>query len=221
MKKFLTRLILTCLTASGLFLSSTYIALADDPYVGQYYELKTPQNRQDTTPSNKVEVLEFFWYGCGHCYNLEYSLSSWLKKKPSYVEFKHIPAVYDLNSRWAYLARAYYTAEALGVLDKIHVPLFKAIHQKRQYELLNNVDAIQQFFAKYGVVSKKDFYKEYASFSMHVKISKAISLTEQYNLQGVPAIIVNGKYRLPGKNTRSHESMMTVLDYLIEKERKQ
>jgi thiol:disulfide interchange protein DsbA len=104
----------------------------------------------------------------------------------------------------------------LGVLDKIHVPLFEAIHvQKRD---MNTEKAIEEFFVSLGVKSE-DFTKTFSSFSIATKIRHAEEMTERYGITGVPAVIVNGKYRLSSEMTDGYENMLRVIDYLIEKEK--
>jgi thiol:disulfide interchange protein DsbA len=205
-------LILVCLSASSLLVT----AHAKDPYAGKYERLTSTQ---PTDNPNKVEVVEFFWYGCPHCYYLDEHVQSWLKTKPDYVDFKHIPAVYSKAGRWTPGAKAYYTAEALDILDKIHTPFFKAIHEKRRGALRKNEQAIQRFFAKSGV-SKDQFTNTYHSFGVDTAIGKAINMTERYGIRGVPTIFVNGKYRLNSQIAGGYVNLIKVLNYLIEKEYK-
>ncbi|HEW98302.1 MAG TPA: thiol:disulfide interchange protein DsbA/DsbL [Beggiatoa sp.] len=213
MKKPLkTGLILVCLTASSLFLASTLKAQGSDPYKDQYEVLDFPQEPDD---SEKIEVLEFFWYGCRHCYESEGPLKAWLKNQPDDVEFISIPAI---SSHWKPLAKAYYAAEDLGRLEELHPKMFQAIHEKKQYDITTKEEAIEQFFAQNGV-SKKDLAKAYNSFHVYRQMPYAEDMTDLYNVTSVPAIFVNGKYRL--RNVGGHKKMLKALDYLIEKERQQ
>ena len=107
---------------------------------GMHYLPVTPP--QPTSSKDKVEVVELFWYGCPHCYRLEPYVNRWLKKKPDNVEFVRMPGV--LNPGWELLARAYYTAEILGVVEKVHSPIFDTIHGKRKQ--LNSQNAIMELF---------------------------------------------------------------------------
>ncbi|RMD71961.1 MAG: thiol:disulfide interchange protein DsbA/DsbL, partial [Gammaproteobacteria bacterium] len=113
---------------------------------GIEYELVTPP--QPTEDPSKIEVLEFFWYGCPHCYHAEPLVEAWLKRKPEDVVFRRMPAIFT-NPLWELHARAYYTAEALGIVDKIHRPLFDAIHKERRP--MNTEKDIEAFFAEHGV----------------------------------------------------------------------
>jgi len=207
-------LIVVCITASSLLL--TQLAQANEPYVGQY-ELLTPP--QATNNPDKVEVLEFFWYGCPHCFYLEKNLRPWLKTKPDYVEFKRVPAVFSKTSGWAVTAKAYYTADALDILEKIHTPFFEAIHKKKRRALKKQEQAIQGFFADYGV-TEKQFSRTYHSFWVDTQIGKALDMTQNYGISGVPVLFINGKYRLTSEKADGYDNMKKVLNYLIEKEYK-
>jgi len=173
-----------------------------------YYELNPPQPVETT---NKIEVLEFFWYGCIHCYNLEPKLDTWLKTLPKDVEFRRVPAV--LNDRWALDAAIFYAFDALGLLDKLHRPIFDAIHRDRL-----RTDNWQQFSAwleKQGVDSKK-FEATVKSFGVQSKTKRAIRLTSGYRIDGTPAMAVHGRYTVP-----SSEAMLSVVNQLVAQVRKQ
>ncbi|MCK5666897.1 MAG: thiol:disulfide interchange protein DsbA/DsbL [Thiotrichaceae bacterium] len=195
-----------------LFLSMSNI-YAKEPYAGQYELIRSPQL---TNNPNKVEVVVLFWYTCPHCDVLDNDyLKPWAKNKPDYVELTAMPAVFQYNQRIP-LAKAYYTAEALDVLDKTHRAFFQAIHdQKRQ---MGNEKAIRALFVKHGV-SVKDFAKTYHGFYVDSKIRQAKAMTKNYGINSVPIIIVNGKYRLSSVKAKGYVNLMKILSYLIEKER--
>jgi thiol:disulfide interchange protein DsbA len=149
-------------------------------------ELNPPQPVES---KDKIEVLEFFWYGCIHCYNLETKLEAWLPKLPKDVEFRRVPAVF--NQRWAHDAAIFYTFEALGLLDKLHKPLFDAIHLNRL-----QTDRWPEFSAwleKQGVDAKK-FETTIKSFGVQSKTKRAVQLTSGYKIDGTPAMAVHGRY---------------------------
>ncbi len=175
-----------------------------------YEELSRPQPTQNP---DKVEVIEFFWYGCPHCYSFEPALSEWLKNKPENVEFIRIPAVF--SKLWGKHAKAYYTAEALGVVDKVHADFFDAIQNKRQK--LTSEDDLADFFAAHGV-DKQDFHEAYNSFLVDAKLRQAKSMAPRYGVTGVPAIIVNGKYKVTASLAKSQDNMINVVNELIKKE---
>ena len=177
------------------------------------YELINPA--QPVQNPDKIEVIEFFWYGCPHCYSLEPALQAWLKKKPANVEFIHQPAVF--SDVWGKHAKAYYTAEALGLNDKLHADFFDAIQNKKQ-KLLTEED-MAKFFVEHGV-KDEDFRAAYGSFIVDTKFRQAESMAGRYGISGVPALIVNGKYKITASTAKSQENMLLVLDELIKQESK-
>jgi thiol:disulfide interchange protein DsbA len=174
------------------------------------YEAVSPP--QPTANPAKVEVIEFFWYGCPHCYSFEPTLKAWLKTKPENVDFIRIPAVF--NEQWGKHAKAYFTAEALGVLDKVHSDLFDGVQAKKELE---TEDQLAKFFAEHGV-KEADFRETYNSFMVDAKMRQAPEIAGKYGIDGVPAIIVNGKYKTTGSLAGSQEKMINVINDLIKKE---
>lgn len=166
-----------------------------------------------TETGSKVEVLELFWYGCPHCFHLEPTLEKWLKTKPANAEFRRLPAV--LNDNWAIHAKVFYTAETLGVLEKLHTPLFQAYHE--QNNKLKDEAAIRQVFVANGVKAE-DFDRAFNSFAVDAKVRRARDLSQRFGIDGVPAIIVNGKYRTSATLTGGHQQTMEVVNFLIAKE---
>ena len=163
----------------------------------------------------KIEVLEFFWYGCIHCYNLEPVLETWLKKLPPDTQFRRVPAVF--NQRWAHDAVIYYTMEAMGLVDKLHRPLFDAIHRDKLDT--TNEKALSQFLQKHGVDSKK-FIETMKSFGVQSKARRAVQLTTAYKIDGTPAMAVQGRYTVSADQGRSREGMLETVNYLVEQVRK-
>ena len=162
-----------------------------------------------------IEVREFFFYGCPHCFDAEPIVEDWLKSKPADVNFVRTPVLFIKGAEP--LARAFYVAEAKGLLDKMHKPMFDAIHKHR--EPLFTVTALTTFFKKYGV-SHDEFNELYSSFGVSVKARQADSLSREYKLTGVPAFTVNGKYVVLRRNLKNDIETFEVIDYLVEKERK-
>ena len=187
------------------------------------FEYKKVTPAQPTVSESKVEVVELFWYGCPHCYDFEPSLSEWVKNKPKNVEFIRIPAIF--RNSWLPHARAYYTAEALGVLDKTHAAFFDAVHKEKR--ALQTEKDIGDFYASQGV-KREDFKKAWGSFVVQTKVKRAISMTKRYGITGVPAMVVNGKYRTggsaaninhPGNSKHEqHENVLKVVDWLAARE---
>lgn len=181
---------------------------------GRYgYEMVSPA--QPVADPGKIEVVELFWYGCPHCYRLEPTLNKWLKSKPADVEYVPIPAI--LTPQWELLARAFYVSQTLGILDKTHQPLFDAIHGERRR--INSVKALAEFYAEFGV-DAETFNKTYRSFAVQTRVRQAKKMTQRYGIKGVPAIIVNGKYRTSGQLAGTNRQMIEVVNRLIEQERK-
>ena len=175
------------------------------------YEIISPA--QPTQHPDKIEVIEFFWYGCPHCYSFEPLLDKWSKNLPKNVEFIRQPAAF--NELWSKHAKAYYTAEALGVVDKVHADLFDAIQNKK--ESLDTEEALAKFFLTHGV-NETQFKEAYNSFVVDSKMRQAPLMAARYGITGVPAIIINGKYKTNVTLAGSHEKMIEVMDQLIKQE---
>ena len=177
----------------------------------EYIRLPAPQ---PTAHADKIEIVELFWYGCPHCYQLEPMLHEWTAALPADVEFVRMPAI--LSPRWELLARAYYAAELLGVLDKLHLPLFQAIHDKKQR--IMDEGSLVKFAVAQGI-DEKDFREAYKSFGVAAKINRARQMTQRYGINGVPSLVINGKYRTSATEAGSHEKMLQVTEFLIARER--
>jgi thiol:disulfide interchange protein DsbA len=175
------------------------------------YEAVSPA--QPVQNPSKIEVIEFFWYGCPHCYSLEPSMVEWLKNKPANVEFIRQPAVF--SDLWAKHAKAFFTAEALGVGEKVHADFFDAIQNKKQK--LDSEDELAKFFAAHGV-KDADFKAAYSSFMVDAKMRQAETMAARYGITGVPALIVNGKYKVTATTAKSQENMLSVTNQLIQQE---
>jgi thiol:disulfide interchange protein DsbA len=175
---------------------------------GDYIVLNPPVQVET---GGKIEVLELFWYGCIHCYNLEPALETWTKKLPADVQFRRMPAIF--NQQMARDAAIYYTFEALGVLDKLHRPFFDAIHRDRLRT--DNNDALDEWLKKNNVDPKK-FGDTLKSFGVQSKTKRAAQLTVAYKIDGTPAMAVNGRYTVS-----AGDSLFSTVDALIDTARKQ
>ncbi len=173
--------------------------------------LDTPQ---PTSDPSKIEVVEMFSYGCPHCDHFEPLLHKWVEALPNDVVFVRIPVVF--RASWEVLARAYYVAEMLGVSDKTHSALFKAIQEDKQR--IEDVDALAKFFVDQGVDDKK-FRDAYNSFGVAAKINRGKQMTQRYGITGVPTLFINGKYSTSNSEAGSFEGMLKATDKLIEQER--
>ena len=199
-------LIFTFLFSSLTLLSNQALA---DLVAGKDYKVIEPA--QATSSGNKIEVLEFFFYGCSHCFQLHPNLTSWEKKKSKDVEIVSLPTVFNPN--WEPMAYTYYALEAIGQKRNLHHDLFDAWN-------VNNIDLsdeakISAFVSKLGVDSKK-FSDAYHSFGVQSKVTRSKQLTQSYNIRGTPTLIVDGKYLITGLRP---DDTITVLNLLIEKAR--
>lgn len=187
-------------------------AHAQDFKEGEDYDLITPPIR--TTTGDKVEVVEFFWYGCGHCYNFEPLIGQWKKGLAEDVQFVGSPAVW--NKPMELHAKAYYTAQVLDVEEAMHPVLFQAMNVDRKR--LQSDKEIKALFTANGV-SGEDFDKAYNSFGVNSQVRQANSRARAAKITGTPEMMVNGKYRISTRKAGSQADMLKVADFLIEKER--
>ncbi|HEX4974354.1 MAG TPA: thiol:disulfide interchange protein DsbA/DsbL [Pseudomonadales bacterium] len=178
---------------------------------GVDYELASTPGRTDDPA--KIEVREFFWYGCPHCYKFEPYIEKWLTTKADDVVFVRTPGV--MNKAWEVHGKAFYAAKSLGILEQSHRKLFDAVHANPQ---LKDQDQLAEFYTQFGV-SAKDFNKTYESFGVTSEVRQADALARSYQLMGVPAIIVNGKYVTNGRMSADHDRWLQIVDFLVEKER--
>jgi thiol:disulfide interchange protein DsbA len=185
-------------------------------------ELKEGQNfmtykpQRDTEARDKIEVTEFFWYGCGHCFHLEPELQKWLKTLPKDVSFRRVPAVFPGRDgspgQWASGTALYYTLDAMGLGEKLHSDIFNAVNIERA-DVLSEKGMID-WLGKKGV-DTKTFSATYQSFAIRSKVLRAMQISQAHGLDGVPALIVDGRYRaINGEDT------FAVVDSLIDKARK-
>lgn len=215
----LTALLRRALTAAGLALCLIANAQAAQITAGKDYLVVKPP--QPTDSGNKVEVMEFFWYGCPHCSNLQPSLEAWLKRKPADVDFKRVPAVFQ--DSWVPLTRAYYTIEAMGLVDKLHQEMFATLHKQRAN--LKDANAIFDWAASKGVDRKK-FTDTYNSFGVNGKTQRSIELTRKFDIPGTPALVIDGKYiaspslTLKSERVIDYDRFFEVVDTLIAESRK-
>jgi thiol:disulfide interchange protein DsbA len=168
-----------------------------------------------TAPDGKIEVVEFFWYGCPHCYQIEPDLEAWLEKQPENISFVRVPA--PLNKKWTVHAQFFYAAEILGLTEKLHIPLFEAMHVKKRR--LFDKDSLIDFAVEQGV-NRQEFVDTLNSFGVYVKVQNARKLGQRYQLDGVPAIGINGKYKTSGSLAGSYSKMFEILSELVAKESK-
>ncbi|KAA0945348.1 MULTISPECIES: thiol:disulfide interchange protein DsbA/DsbL [unclassified Pseudomonas] len=176
-----------------------------------YIELSNPV---PVSVPGKIEVVELFWYGCPHCYSFEPIINPWVEKLPSDVNFVRIPAMF--GGAWDAHGQLFLTLEAMGVEHKVHNAVFEAIQKDRKP--LTKVDDMANFVATQGV-DKDKFIATFNSFAIKGQITKAKELAQKYGVQGVPTMIVNGKYRFDLGTSGGPEQTLNIADQLIAKER--
>ncbi|KVU55188.1 thiol:disulfide interchange protein [Burkholderia ubonensis] len=204
MKKLLSTLLLSLSLAAGFAQ-----AAPSAPVAGKDYEvMKAPQ--PVSAPAGKVEVIEFFWYGCPHCYEFEPTVEAWVKKQGDKVDFKRIPVAF--RDDFVPHSKLFYTVSALGISEKVTPAIFNAIHKQKNYLLTPQAQA--DFLASQGV-DKKKFMDAYNSFSVQGQVKQSAELLKSYNIDGVPTIVVQGKYKTGPSYTNSLEGTAQVLDYLV------
>ncbi|SCY19330.1 thiol:disulfide interchange protein DsbA [Nitrosospira sp. Nl5] len=169
-----------------------------------------------TDSGKNIEVLEFFWYGCPHCYDLHPHIKSWLKTMPKDVSFRYVPAIF--RSNWVPGAKVFYALEALAERDKLHDKVYDAIHLDKID--LTKDEVLFDWIAKQGIDRQK-FIDAYNSFSVQNQVSRSTQMSKDYHLSGVPALVVDGKYVTSGKMGGTPHDTIKVLGELIEKARKE
>lgn len=184
------------------------LLLAAEPF--QTLAKPVPQE----TPG-KIEVLEFFHYGCPHCRNFYPLVQEWKKTLPADVAFRAVPAIWG-NEQLRALARLYYTAERLDVLDKIEEPVFVAIQDERRE--LSDETSVKAWVGSTGV-DVEAFMETYNSFAIPNLVQRADQLARAYRIQGVPTLAIGGRYLTSASMAGSHVAALQMADQLIEKAR--
>ena len=183
---------------------------AADYSEGTHYK-KLPS--QQASSGDKVEVEEFFWYGCPHCYSFEPYLKTWEETKPANIKFARVPAIF--RPEWEVQARVYYALKNMGKLDDIHGKIFTAVHKNKKR--LDKKESLIDFIVENGVDREK-LLEEYNSFAVDGLVRKAKKKIQAYQIQGVPSIVINGKYLTSGSMAGSYDNMIKITEYLIKKE---
>jgi thiol:disulfide interchange protein DsbA len=194
-----------------VFIISTQV-MAQQAYV-EGVDYKAISAEVKTSHPDKVVVTEFFWYGCPHCFRFEPYIEHWLKTIPAGVVFEQVPSV--LNPSWSNHAKTFYALKLMGVQEQIHKKVFDAIHVERKR--LDSIDQLAEFIADQGLDGKL-FRDSYASFPVDAQIRKNSKIEKRYGHNGVPAIIVNGKYFASGGMAGSNDRLIKIIDYLVARE---
>jgi protein dithiol oxidoreductase (disulfide-forming) len=162
---------------------------------------------------DRIEVTEFFWYGCPHCFSFEPVLAAWVRKLPANISFRRVPTV-SANNKWAPAAQLYYTLEAMNLVEQLHSEVFIAIHVDRQR--LDDEKVLLEWVAKKGIDSKK-FSEAWSSAGVQNRIQQARALSQASGLTGVPVVMVQGRYLV--LTADSYEDLLASIDQLIARAR--
>lgn len=173
-----------------------------------YVRLSQPQPTQ--APAGKIEVIEFFWYGCPHCFAFDPTLEGWLKRLPADVAFRRVHVAFAAPYRAH--QRLFYALESMGREHEVHSKIFNAIHQQRIQ--LDKPEAIADFLAANGFERDK-FLEIYNSFSVQAKCQQASRLVDGYKIDGVPAMGINGRYFTTGSLAGGNERMLATVDAVL------
>ncbi len=208
----------TCMMATAVgavTLSAGGAAQAQSQFVEGTHYVKLSQ--PGVVPSDgKIEVVEFFWYGCPHCHAFEPALDAWQKKLPADVAFRRVPVAFREEPFVAH-QRLFYTLEAMGLVDTMHRKVFSAIFLDKLR--LDKLPEILAFVTKNGVDGAK-FSEVFNSFSVQTKVRQAKQLAEVYRIDGVPTLGIQARFYTSGSLAGSPERTLAVADYLIDRSRK-
>lgn len=170
---------------------------------------------QPTDDKSRIELIEFFHYGCPHCRDFDPLLEAWLVGLPKDAYFKRVPAIWG-NATLKSLARLYYAAETTGDLHKLHGSVFGAYQTEKRP--LTTEAGVREWVASKGVDADK-FMAAYKSFGIESKLARAEQLAKNFHVQGVPTMAVNGRYITSASMTGSHENTLKVVEELLVKAR--
>jgi protein dithiol oxidoreductase (disulfide-forming) len=185
---------------------------AQEWVAGTHYRvIASPMPTADTA---KVEVVEAFGYWCPHCNAFEPMLAPWSKTLADDVSFENMPVVFSRSHEL--MARAYYVADLMGIKETVHQPIYDALHMQRKR--FRDADDIADLFAEYGA-NRDEVLKQMNSFAVNMKLKMGTSRAKGYEVQGVPSMIVNGKYIVSASEAGSNANMLKVVEHLIAKER--
>ena len=215
MKKMHPREFTTALAGAGALGLGLPAAAQGGIVEGTHY-VRLGQPLPVTAPAGKVDVVEFFWYGCPHCNAFEPMLEAWVKKLPEFASFRRVPVQFR-EEPFGTHQRIYFALEAMGQLEAMHRKVFAAIHNERMK--LDKPAEIQAFMTKNGVDGAK-FIEVMNSFGVQTKARQAKQLAESYRIDGVPALGIQGRFYTSGSLAGGQDKMLVVADFLIQASRK-
>jgi thiol:disulfide interchange protein DsbA len=210
--KFLPRALLALSVL--LPLASSCSAAEEEFQAGKHYF--PTQHAKPTEDPSKIEVTEVFWYGCPHCYAFESLLDKWVEKKPADVNFVRMPSSLGRPIGIVH-SKAFYAAQMLGIVDRIHLPLFEAIH--KQNKPMGTPEELRALFVSAGGVKAEDFDGAFSGFAVDSKVRIAEQELRDLGVSGTPAMLVERKWIVSASTAGSNEKMLKVVDFLVQKAR--
>lgn len=171
------------------------------------YRLISPQ---PVETGDSIEVIDFFWYGCPYCNELQPALEDWLKRKPPDVVLRRIPVI--LKDNWAPHARIYYTLELLGEVERLHPRVYHSYHVEELH--MSRPDVMEQWAARNGIERRK-WLDAYYSPEVDARVARALQLTKRYDVQGTPSVVVDGRYLTSSSMTPTVRGVVPVLEDLV------
>ena len=202
--------LIACALAPLVFF--TGISAAQQPVRAEIeYRVIKPQ---PVSVANGIEVIDFFWYGCPHCHNLQPALERWISRKPADVTVRRIPAI--LRDSWAPHARIYYTLEALGEVERLHQRVYHGYHVE---ELSMSKPEVMSEWAVRNGIARERWDEAYNSVAVQRKVEEAAKLSRAYSIAGTPSLVVNGRYLTSSSMSESLNGVIVIVDELVQKVR--
>ena len=171
---------------------------------------------QPVSVASGIEVIDFFWYGCPHCNNLQPAMEQWIRRKPADVTIRRIPAI--LRESWAPHARIYYTLEALGEAERLHQQVYRSYHVEELH--MSRPEVMSEWAVRHGIARDR-WDAAYTSAAVAGKVAQAAQLTRAYSIEGTPSLVVNGHYLTSGNMAGTIEDLVPLLDRLVRMARSQ
>lgn len=171
------------------------------------YRLISPQ---PVETSDRIEVIDFFWYGCPYCNELQPALEDWIKRKPADVTLRRIPAI--LKDNWAPHARIYYTLELLGEIERLHSRVYHSYHVEELH--MSRPEVMEQWAVRNGI-DRRRWLDAYYSPEVDARVARAFQETRRYNVQGTPSVVVDGRYLTSSSMTPGVRGVIPVVEDLV------
>ena len=201
---------------ASLALAGLALALAF-PGAATAQEIRARQNieyrlipAQPAEAGERIEVIDFFWYGCPYCNELQPAMEEWLKRKPDDVVLRRVPVI--LRDSWAPHARIYYTLELLGEVERLHLAVYHSYHVEQLS--MSKPEVMEQWAAKHGI-ERQRWINAYFSPEVDARIARAFQATKRYDVQGTPSVVVDGRYLTSSSMTPSVRGVMPVVEDLV------